>query len=75
MRPLDGEVPLFVQDSRAVDVTVISDTHLGTYDCHAKELLEYLNSIHPKDFDFEWGHYRFLGWEKMDLEAGSYTGH
>jgi hypothetical protein len=43
MRPLNGEIPLFVQDSRAVDVTVISDTHLGTYDCHAKELLEYLN--------------------------------
>jgi UDP-2,3-diacylglucosamine pyrophosphatase LpxH len=27
---------------------VISDTHLGTYDCHAKELLEYLSSIHPR---------------------------
>jgi UDP-2,3-diacylglucosamine pyrophosphatase LpxH len=48
MRPVNGETPLFVQDSRAVDVTVISDTHLGTYDCHAKELLEYLNSIQPK---------------------------
>ena len=48
MRPLDGEGSLFMQDSRAVDVSVISDTHLGTYDCHAKELLEYLHSIHPK---------------------------
>src|SRR5918999_97147 len=48
MHPVNGETPLFVQDSRAVDVTVISDTHLGTYDCHAKELLEYLNSIQPK---------------------------
>ncbi len=48
MRLLNGEIPLFAQDSRAVDVTVISDTHLGTYDCHAKELLEYLNSIQPK---------------------------
>ena len=48
MRPLHGEIPLFVQDSRAVDLTVILDTHFGTYDCHAKELLEYLNSIQPK---------------------------
>jgi hypothetical protein len=48
MRPLNGEIPLFVQDIRAVDVTVISDTHLGTYDCHAKELLEYLNGIQPR---------------------------
>jgi UDP-2,3-diacylglucosamine pyrophosphatase LpxH len=48
MRLLDGEVPLVVQNGRPVDVSVISDTHLGTYDCHAKELLEYLNSIQPK---------------------------
>jgi UDP-2,3-diacylglucosamine pyrophosphatase LpxH len=48
MRPLHGKVPLVVQNGRPVDVAVISDTHLGTYDCHAKELLEYLNSIHPK---------------------------
>lgn len=33
---------------RAVDLVVISDLHLGTYGCHAKELLEYLNSIKPK---------------------------
>src|SRR5919109_1171189 len=48
MRLLGGEAPLVVQNGRPVDVTVISDTHLGTYDCHAKELLEYLNSIQPK---------------------------
>jgi UDP-2,3-diacylglucosamine pyrophosphatase LpxH len=28
-------------------VVVISDVHLGTYGCHAKELLEYLKSIKP----------------------------
>ncbi len=33
---------------RIVDIVVISDVHLGTYGCHAKELLEYLNSIKPK---------------------------
>ncbi|NQV78590.1 MAG: UDP-2,3-diacylglucosamine diphosphatase, partial [Lutibacter sp.] len=29
-------------------VVVISDVHLGTYGCHAKELLKYLKSINPK---------------------------
>lgn len=33
---------------RKVDVVVISDVHLGTYGCHAKELLQYLKSIKPK---------------------------
>ncbi len=33
---------------RSVDVVVISDVHLGTYGCHAKELLQYLKSIKPK---------------------------
>lgn len=33
---------------RKVDVVVISDVHLGTYGCHSKELLQYLNSIRPK---------------------------
>ncbi|MQP51263.1 MULTISPECIES: UDP-2,3-diacylglucosamine diphosphatase [unclassified Flavobacterium] len=33
---------------RKVEVAVISDVHLGTYGCHAKELLEYLSSIKPK---------------------------
>ena len=33
---------------RAVDIVVISDVHLGTYGCHAKELLFYLKSIKPK---------------------------
>ena len=33
---------------RKVDLVVISDVHLGTYGCQAKELLHYLNSIKPK---------------------------
>ena len=33
---------------RKVEVAVISDVHLGTYGCHAKELITYLNSIEPK---------------------------
>jgi UDP-2,3-diacylglucosamine pyrophosphatase LpxH len=33
---------------RQLDVLVISDIHLGTYGCHAKELLHYLKSIKPK---------------------------
>ncbi|GAB3196982.1 UDP-2,3-diacylglucosamine pyrophosphatase LpxH [Pontibacter aydingkolensis] len=32
---------------RKVEVVVISDVHLGTYGCHAKELLAYLKSIKP----------------------------
>lgn len=32
---------------RTVDIVVISDVHLGTYGCHAKELLNYLKSINP----------------------------
>ncbi|SEK36451.1 UDP-2,3-diacylglucosamine pyrophosphatase LpxH [Aquimarina amphilecti] len=33
---------------RTVDIVVISDVHLGTFGCHAKELLNYLNSIKPR---------------------------
>jgi UDP-2,3-diacylglucosamine pyrophosphatase LpxH len=33
---------------RKIEVAVISDVHLGTYGCHAKHLLTYLNSITPK---------------------------
>lgn len=32
---------------RKVEIVVISDVHLGTYGCHAKQLLTYLNSINP----------------------------
>ena len=33
---------------RIVELVVLSDIHLGTYGCHAKEVLNYLNSITPK---------------------------
>jgi UDP-2,3-diacylglucosamine pyrophosphatase LpxH len=33
---------------REVDLVVISDVHLGTYGCHAEELLRYLKTIKPK---------------------------
>jgi len=33
---------------RKIEVAVISDVHLGTYGCHAKELQKYLKSIDPK---------------------------
>lgn len=32
---------------RKIDISIISDIHLGTYGCHAKELLNYLESIRP----------------------------
>ena len=36
------------ESKRKVEVLVLSDIHLGTYGCHAKELLKYLKSIRPK---------------------------
>lgn len=33
---------------RKLDIVVISNVHLGTEDCNAKKLLNYLNSIEPK---------------------------
>lgn len=33
---------------REVDIVVLSDIHLGTYGCHATELLRYLKSVKPK---------------------------
>ena len=35
-------------NKRVVELIVLSDIHLGTYGCHAKELLQYLKSIDPK---------------------------
>jgi UDP-2,3-diacylglucosamine pyrophosphatase LpxH len=35
-------------ERRQVEVVVISDVHLGTYGCHASELVRYLKSIAPK---------------------------
>ncbi len=36
------------KNRRRIDILVLSDVHLGTYGCHAKELLFYLKSIKPK---------------------------
>ena len=33
---------------RELDIVVISDIHLGTYGCHARELHQYLKSIQPR---------------------------
>lgn len=33
---------------RKIELAVISDVHLGTFGCHADELIAYLNSIEPK---------------------------
>lgn len=41
-------VTLIIVMKRELDIAVISDVHLGTYGCHAKELLNYLGSIKPK---------------------------
>lgn len=35
-------------EKRPLDVLVLSDIHLGTYGCRAKELLNYLESVQPK---------------------------
>lgn len=35
-------------ERRYVDVVVISDMHLGTYGCHANEIVNYLKSITPR---------------------------
>jgi UDP-2,3-diacylglucosamine pyrophosphatase LpxH len=37
------------KNQRALDLLVLSDVHLGTYGCHAKELLQYLKSLEPKE--------------------------
>jgi len=35
-------------ERRTVEVVVMSDLHLGTYGCHAKEIVNYLKSISPQ---------------------------
>jgi UDP-2,3-diacylglucosamine pyrophosphatase LpxH len=39
---------LIMKRKRKIPLVVISDVHLGTYGCHATELLQYLKSIQPK---------------------------
>jgi UDP-2,3-diacylglucosamine pyrophosphatase LpxH len=41
------ETDLFM-NKRKLEVAVISDVHLGTFGCHASELVSYLRSISPK---------------------------
>jgi UDP-2,3-diacylglucosamine pyrophosphatase LpxH len=36
------------QKRRKVEILVVSDVHLGTYGCHARQLLSYLKTIKPK---------------------------
>ena len=36
------------KEKRAVELLVLSDIHIGTVGCNAKELLKYLKSIQPK---------------------------
>ena len=37
-----------MKNKREVDIVIISDLHLGTYGCHAKEIIHYLKSIQPR---------------------------
>ena len=37
-----------MKNKRIVDLVVLSDLHLGTFGCHAKELLDYLKSVKPR---------------------------
>ena len=37
-----------MSEKRPLDIAVISDVHLGIFGCHAKELIQYLDSIDPK---------------------------
>lgn len=39
---------LILKKKREIPLVVISDVHLGTYGCQAKELVNYLKSIHPE---------------------------
>lgn len=35
-------------EKRALEAVILSDLHLGTFGCHAREILRYLKSIRPK---------------------------
>lgn len=59
---------------RKVDIAIISDVHLGTYGCRAKELLQYLKSIKPNtlilngDFIDIW-QFRKRYWPKSHMKV------
>jgi UDP-2,3-diacylglucosamine pyrophosphatase LpxH len=46
---METQQNLAANAKRKVDLVVISDVHLGTYGCHAVELLRYLESIDPAE--------------------------
>ncbi|NDD47399.1 MAG: UDP-2,3-diacylglucosamine diphosphatase, partial [Flavobacteriia bacterium] len=35
-------------EKRALEAVILSDLHLGTFGCHAREILRYLKSIRPE---------------------------
>lgn len=43
----EGTPPKEKSKKRHVELLILSDVHLGTYGCHAKELLQYLKTIKP----------------------------
>ncbi len=56
------------------ELVVLSDFHLGTYGCHAEELIEYLESVSPKTLvlngdiiDFWYLHWRY--WPKTHMKV------
>ena len=40
-------INFYTLEKRKIDIVVISDVHLGTYGCRAKELCRYLSTIDP----------------------------
>lgn len=44
---IQSNEPIFML-KRSVEIAVLSDLHLGSYACHAKELLNYISSIQPE---------------------------
>lgn len=46
--PLNKAMNTSLKTKRKVELVVISDVHLGTYGCRAKELVAYMKSIQPE---------------------------
>lgn len=62
------------EERREVEIVVISDVHLGTFGCHAKELVTYLKSIKPEilvlngDIIDVW-HFKKSYWPKSHMKV------
>jgi UDP-2,3-diacylglucosamine pyrophosphatase LpxH len=54
---------------RTPNIVILSDTHLGTYGCHAKELLKYLKSIQPKTLILNGDIIDFWNFKKKNFPA------